>query len=405
MISKERLVAVSIGALVALGAFMVPAQGSDYSEALQLYQQKNYRAAAAKFEAAMKTNPRDANAVYYCALSQQCANNRARAKQLYEYIINAFPGSKVASMAQSGLAALGGSVSTTSSAGGTASYGATSSSSAQSEPDYLRKLPDEIRIPTARTVAHALNKATFLEVSVNGLPMTFQLDTGAHSTLIGANHLAALGLARPTQGDKFEVGGVGEREHVHAWVQKVDLKVGNIYRRDFPIVVQDDLDGEPLLGQDFLRDFVTTIDNNGGMIVFRKKTARAVTAHGTKDIPFKMEGRHIIVDAVVNGKHSPMIFDTGASGVCFGMSHLKSVGIPAPEGPATEEHYGIAGSTQAWTLMLDSLKVGPVTKENFRAAVVADSKMEHPLLGQSFFGDYKFTVDRAANVIHVADPD
>jgi hypothetical protein len=56
-------------------------------------------------------------------------------------------------------------------------------------------------------------------------------------------------------------------------------------------------------------------------------------------------------------------------------------------------------------MTLDSLKVGKITKENFQIGVLDNSDMDHPLLGQSFFGGYRVSVDAPAKVIRLTDPD
>lgn len=70
---------------------------------------------------------------------------------------------------------------------------------------------------------------------------------------------------------------------------------------------------------------------------------------------------------------------------------------------ATNAPSNIKGLTNAWELNIDSLRVGPVTKENFQVSVLESSTMSYPLLGQSFFGNYKYTVDTAAGVIHLLE--
>jgi clan AA aspartic protease (TIGR02281 family) len=395
---------VFLASLAAACALTIPvAKANDYADGMQLYKNKDYRGAAAKFEGAMRAQAGNPTVIYYCALSQQMANNRARARQLYEYLSTNFPTSSVAPMAQSALTALGGA---SSGAGGGSSSGTVSRGSGGSEPSYLRGVQDEIRVPLMRR--NAQSKAAYVEVSINGRPVTFHVDTGAFGTVIGANQLEALGLTNKSGADKFEIGGVGDREKSKGWIQKVDLKCGQVYRRDFKIMVQDEMEGEPLLGQDFLGDFNTTVDESAGQVIFRKKSAglaSKVQPRGTKDIPFTVDpnGRHMLVDAFVNGKKYVMFFDTGADGIVFGFNDLKKLGIPTPDGPPDGKSQGVLGETNTWTINLDSLKVGAVTQESVRAYVVESSKMEHPLLGQSFFGGYKYTVDSNAKVIHLQE--
>jgi len=387
---------------IALSPLAAPA--SDYNDGIALYKQKNYRAAAAKFEKAMAASPRDANLIYYCALSQQLSSNRSRARQLYEYIISNFSNSPVASMAQTGLSQLGGAPSaagqSSAASGGTSTV--TSAGGGQAEPDYLRNLPDEMKVPRLQ---RGRSKGAYLEVQVNGRPMMFHLDTGAAATMIGANQLQAVGITRPATAQRVQIGGVGDRQDVKGWLDKVDLKIGNIYRRDFPVIVIDEDEGEPLLGQDFLRDFNLTMDDS--TILLRKKNARPrAVSRGTFEIPFKVapDGRHMLVDAYINKKPYVMIFDTGADGCAFSFKDCKNLGIDPPSGAPTGRSIGVKGETSTWTMMVD-LKVGKIAKEGFTVGVVDNSDMDHPLLGQSFFGGYKVNVDVPARMIRLTDPD
>ncbi|MBK7838746.1 MAG: hypothetical protein IPJ49_13905 [Candidatus Obscuribacter sp.] len=47
-----------------------------------------------------------------------------------------------------------------------------------------------------------------------------------------------------------------------------------------------------------------------------------------------------------------------------------------------------------------TIKLGPIEKRDFEIDVVASSNMPHPLLGQTFFGDYQYTIDYDNKLIH-----
>lgn len=398
------LTAIATMCIVSFGA--VYAASADYTDGQKLFAQKNYKAAAAKFEAAMKATPRDANTIYYCALANQMCSNRARARQLYEYIVSGFGGSQVANMASSALSQLGGAP-PTAGAGG-------SSGGASSEPSPGRggriatgyitvQSTDEFRVPFQRGRGGA---GVYLDGQINGQSIRFHLDTGASSTAIGANHMEALGYGRAAQGQKFEIHGVGDREKVQGWRQTVTLKIGQAYIRDFPVAVQDHMEGDPLLGQDFLSLFETDIDPEKMECVFRKKGSRNNNANrpqprGTIDVPYNNGGGgHIIVTAEVNGRPYEMYFDTGADSVCFTMNDLKKLGLEIPAGAREGISRGVSGESRTWSFTVPKFKLGKIQKEDFEVSVVESSKMDKPLLGQSFFGEYKHKVDPANKVIH-----
>lgn len=371
-----------------------------YQQALSLYNAKNYRAAAEKFENTMKSKPGDPLIIYYCALSSQMANNRSRARQLYEYLSSSFPGTRYASMASSALASMGGNssgVATVEPSGpihGGTGYGVSASR-------YTG--PTRFSLPFQRGTRNDGQGGVYIEVLVNNRPMTFHLDTGAGSTMIGANQLEQLGLGRPVQGQTFQSRGVGERQNMKAWQQRLDLKVGNIYTRDFPVMVQDYYEGEPLLGRDFLSDWDVNINESTRQVTFIRKgseTAHA-QARGTMDVPFVLEGRHMVVDGFVNGKPYKFYFDTGADGVCFSMNDLHKLDMEDVTATARQGYSeGVGGKTLTYIFPINSLKVGPISRENFQVQAVENSQMNHPLLGQSFFGEYNYQIDEVHKVIH-----
>lgn len=386
------------------------AASPDYAEGQKLFAQKNYRAAAAKFESAMKATPRDANTIYYCALASQMSSNRARARQLYEYLTSGFPGTQIATMASTALGQLGGAAPASGSTGGSASSG---SSSAPSQPvagagrtqSYTIQCTDEFKVPFQKG---RNGSGVYVDGTVNNQSMRFHLDTGAFSTAIGQNQMEALGLGRGAAGKKFELSGIGDRSKVEGWGQTVTLRIGQAYIRDFPITVQDHMEGDPLLGQDFLRHFDTEIDPEKMEVTFRTKGSgrkTAVQPRGTIDVPFKNgPGGHIIVTAEVNGRPYEMFFDTGADSVCFGMADMKKLGLEVPSGAREGLSKGIAGDTRTWSFPVQKFKVGTIVKEDFEISVAESAKMGHPLLGQSFFGEYRHKVDAEAHVIHLYPP-
>lgn len=407
-----RLLTAATVLLITLSGQQAHAANADYAEGQKLYAARNYRGAAARFEAAMRANPRDGNAIYYCALAHQMSSNRARARQLYEYISSSFPGTQLAGMASTALGQLGGAAPAAGTTGGSSSSSTTTSFAGQpgggggghgreERVNPNLNCPDEFKVPFDRGNN---GKGVYIDVSVNGQPMRFHLDTGAGGSMIGANQMADLGYGRAAQGRKFNIGGVGERDDVKGWNQTVQLRVGQATVRDFPIMIQDHYEGEPLLGQDFLRNFETDIDPNKGQVTFRKKgtnRASARMARGTVDVPFEDgPGGHILVTVQVNGKPYKFYFDTGADSIALGMKDLKPLGLEIPADAREGLSHGVAGQSRTWIFPVNSVKLGTMVKEGVNVSVVENSSMDHPLLGQSFFGDWRHKVDIPAHVIH-----
>jgi hypothetical protein len=76
------------------------------------------------------------------------------------------------------------------------------------------------------------------------------------------------------------------------------------------------------------------------------------------------------------------------------------LGITIPEDAQIGQVQGIAGTSAASIFPVKSIKVGPIEKRDFDIEVVENSQMFAPLLGQTFFGEWQFTMDNENKIIH-----
>lgn len=115
---------------------------------------------------------------------------------------------------------------------------------------------------------------------------------------------------------------------------------------------------------------------------------------------YSLENNSFVLDVYVNGRPMKMIFDTGAEICAFGKDSLAAAGIPAPTGKSTGTSHGVGdgGAQETWGMNVD-LKVGTIERKNFHVRV-QDSVHGHPLLGQTFFQDFTYTIDNGAKSIH-----
>ncbi|MGH9551708.1 MAG: retropepsin-like aspartic protease family protein, partial [Terriglobales bacterium] len=146
----------------------------------------------------------------------------------------------------------------------------------------------------------------------------------------------------------------------------------------------------------------TNADKTEGSINFVKRSAATASSGGGSDrysVPFTREGNEVIVQVLVNGKSCPMYFDTGASGIVFSYEQLKRMNIAVPEDATPEMHRGIGGISQGAAFTLSRMVCGPIDKSNVPVSVTEAANMRYPLLGQTFYGDWQYTIDSAKNVI------
>lgn len=116
---------------------------------------------------------------------------------------------------------------------------------------------------------------------------------------------------------------------------------------------------------------------------------------------YRDERGSIMVPVRINGRPLDMAFDTGAPHVVLDKEHLKSIGLIPPSGNAAGVSGGASNSIKIpyWD-MSASVQVGPVKRDNIPLKVY--DKMEtHPLLGQGFFKDFDYTIDRQAQCLEL----
>ena len=86
---KSILLALSL--LIISGTNTAASAQNKAAEALALYKQKQYSAAADAFEKLLKTEKPAARLYYYAALANRDADRKARAVQIFNYIVSNFP--------------------------------------------------------------------------------------------------------------------------------------------------------------------------------------------------------------------------------------------------------------------------------------------------------------------------
>jgi predicted aspartyl protease len=385
--------AISLGALLLFSSASVMAASANpvFDRAMELYNRKDYRAAAQQFELAMRASPGDPEVIYYCALCAEMSNNRPRARQLLEHLTRHFPQARVAPMAQFALSQL---------SGGSPAQGQTvkvadktdESKPAESASPDLAGAPDLVRIPYEKQ-----GDAIKVMVRVNGRSVPFVLNTGANDVTIGANQIEDWGIS---QGRQAAADGKAQNR-----TQKLDLTLGGIYRREFPVQVVDNLTTDPSLGQSFLRDFYLTIDDASNTILLAKKGGRASNdilhkSYRAIEIPFtRGSGGQMMVNTVVNGRPLPMAFDTSCAKTTIRLDDWTKIGFDIPLVSKKALTQGPLGPTIQYRL--DSLILKGKTKsiEQNDTPVTITPNTHLSLLGMTFYGSYRYTIDTVRSVI------
>lgn len=369
-----------------------------FDQGVKLYNQRNFKAAAPYFEAAIRGSAWDSKAFYYAALTYQQLGDWTRAKQTYREIMRRFPGSEAAKLAASVLQRLDPEfvkkMTAVEAPIATGAVAPTTILRATTRSADYDQLPNEGKIYFERK-----QNSQLVEAQVNGRPINMIFDTGASTCVFGKNHLRQLGVTPPSGAPTGQAYGVGSSGAVGTWEMPVDLKVGNIVRRNFNVSVQEEMPTDPLLGQTFFRDFEYTTDPGNNSIAFRKKGGTESLYGDRYSVPFTREGRELVVTVQVNGKACPMYFDTGADRISFSKAHLGQLGLSIPEDAQEGLSTGIGGTTTSYNFSVERMVLGPIDKSNVEVSAVSETRMPRPLLGQNFFKDWQFTIDNDRHVI------
>ncbi len=243
-------------------------------EAYVHYQAHRFKEATVAFDQYILTNPRDANAIYYDALCHQQLGNMPRAKSLYRQVVQASPGSQVASYAESILVKLDPSYRSSSS--GTAaqrSQNTTNNFAAPSAPSES----SSIQGPDQANVYYRPNgKQMMLTVEINGHPVEMMLDTGAPGICIGRDQLKSIGVTPPEGAPTGQTGGSSNSSSIGTWGMRTSLKVGPFTDPNCMLQVMQAEDNNALLGQTFIKHFEYQVDQSAHCTCSLKVNGRLI---------------------------------------------------------------------------------------------------------------------------------
>lgn len=355
-----------------------------YMRGLSCYKDKNYSAAEKCFQASLKANPNNVTAMYYEGLCYCNNNEHDQAKKMFRQIVERFPQSQEAKLCSAYLSQ-------------TAQPRA--QTSANSQPAASRQaaqnnLPDEVSIPFSKGFGGHL----LIDGALNGRRMRMYFDTGANNCVFGRNSLIQAGVSETGSRDAGFASGVGGQVKVKQMLASVEA--GNLSRQ-LPVLVQNNLD-TPLLGQPFYEGYSYDIDNNAGIIRFKKIGSRSQSqSFDSVEVPYTEQGSsHIFVEAEINGgRRFPTCFDTGAGGgITMSALQAMALGINIPQDATPMRVGGVAGESMAVTFNARTVRVGPLQKTNCPVTVL-QGNLPFPLIGEDFFGQRTYTIDKAKKVI------
>jgi predicted aspartyl protease len=116
-------------------------------------------------------------------------------------------------------------------------------------------------------------------------------------------------------------------------------------------------------------------------------------------ISFHDRNGALLIDGAINERPIKMIFDTGAAACCCSVHNLEQLGIECPAGKPDLFIAGVGSKDKipGWK-MLVTLSVGRIVRQKF-PIFVSTVDLPAPLLGQNFFRDFQYTIDKNAQTI------
>lgn len=395
--------------VVAISCCHTPAFAVDpYATGVKQLTAKQFAAAITSFNSAIKANPKNAMAVYYLGLAKHYQGDTQGAMEAYSRVLSNFAGSEASNLAVRGMSSIDPTILDKLGLSGgsrpqarpqqTQSQSSGGGSQSQGSGNGTDVIPRESRVNFTRE-----SDCMIVDARVNGRDIKMMFDTGAANTVLGINHLEQMGLPVPTKGETVNVYGSGSTGANKALVHYVDLQLGGVMRRNFPVVLMKHLDNYPLIGQSFLRGIKYTVNGGSGFIHLQRADAVAsapVSASDPGAVPFVREDGEMCIQVMINGRPVPMWLDSGASWPTFTMAQARAAGIEVPDDAQVISTRGAGGSSQSKLVRVRSIKLGPVEKYNVEVSIVDRSAQTRPLLGGSFLNDLQYTIDSERNVVH-----
>jgi len=366
-----------------------------FARGQELFNQKHYAEALKKFEqSGSLAGDREAQRLYFMALCHLKLSDVDKANSLFKMIGSKFPGSQAASLSQQYLLASAKAskrnLSFAESAGAKANAATVTPAVSSTNADE----PLEFAIPFRKTSKGQI--AVSIELAGHSMNMIF--DTGAEECLFGKNQIEAANLSDANHSHQMILHAVAGPMRVYQIT--APLKLGTL-KKTLPVCVQDTAMDEGILGQPFLNGYGCIVDNQAGLIRLHRNGSMAGTSKlDSFAIPFALAGDKIVVTAQINGKDSAMCFDTGAFGVCMSKTQAEKLGLKVPEVLPDRTRGPNGAIVPSWQLNAD-ISLGPIRKRAFPIRVI-EADISFPLLGQNFFGDRIFSLDRDNHEIRFA---
>jgi predicted aspartyl protease len=250
-------------------------------------------------------------------------------------------------------------------------------------------------------------------IQINGRTCLGLFDTGAENLTISRGQLQQLGLALPSVACLGWVQGVGAAP-ICTIKATAQVRAGNLVCDNFPLNVQEQSQLHPILGKNFFRDCLITVDPASARITVRpsqtepllQKVPSSVLSLTSRESVVQLDhaSNQLLMPVWIDGHLVKMLFDTGADGITFSLAQARAFRISIPASAEREIHVGIAGVVEGLGFRVSHVRLGPIVKENVKISVINSPGMPYPLLGANFLKDWCYTIDTKHSIVAFSRP-
>src|SRR6516162_2252104 len=196
----------------------------DFHNGLNLFERRNYKAASECFERSLHLCPNDPNVLYYLAVACQKSGKVKRAQQLFNHVMKSFPNTTAAELSKLFLEG---------------QFKQQNASSASSDSGKSPGPGQNLQLPASQTVQfERRGDRLVIKAQINDRPVDICFDTGAPSTFMSLVEYRSLNMPVPSGPPTGMVAGPNG-DLFPSWEAFVKVKIGNLTRSHYPIVVVD----------------------------------------------------------------------------------------------------------------------------------------------------------------------
>ena len=105
---------------------------------------------------------------------------------------------------------------------------------------------------------------------------------------------------------------------------------------------------------------------------------------GSEVVLYRARNGHFQAQVSVDGKTIPMLVNTGASSIVLSWRDAQAIGLDPSKLDFTTPVMTANGRAMAAPVRLDNVGIGPIARQNLRALVAEQGRLEQSLLGMSF---------------------